>query len=339
MTASTVQRTPAPSLRTHTARTPSNGRRWLLASVRLGLLLAAAWALHRELASVSRGQLSEQFAAIGWPHIALAVVLTIASFALLGVIEVLGLRFGARDARRSAPVRVAFGTSFVANAFSQSVGLAVLTGTAVRLRSYARFGLSGASVGQVSAFVTITSTLGLLAVGAWGLATEPATALGRIVSAARPLAVVFALVIVGYVAWSAFGRRAAVGRGNWIVMRPTTRLAVGQIALSAIDWLVTGAVLFAVLPDMPGVGFAALLRAYVVAQVAGVSSHVPAGAGVFEVVMMLLLVASAATGDTRAAVAASLVMFRVIYYLVPLCAAVAFAGLAELTTREVVRVG
>jgi phosphatidylglycerol lysyltransferase len=309
----------------------SHRTRYLLNAVRLALVIAACWALRRELQAVSIGELVAQFRSIGWTNIGLALLLTTLSFVMLGVVELLGLRFGAREIATSTPVRAAFGTSFVANAFSQSVGLAVLTGTAVRLRSYERYGLSSASVGQVSAFVTLTSTLGLLGVGAWAMATTATSPLGRFATVVRPAALIFALVLVGYLAWSLFGKRAVAGKGNWIVMRPTPRLALGQILLSGVDWLVTGAVLFVLLPEMPFLGLASLLRTYMVAQVVGVSSHVPAGAGVFEVVMLALLVAGGGGGQ-RAAIIAALVMFRVVYYLVPLCAAIAVAGASELAS-------
>ncbi|CAN5797297.1 hypothetical protein BH11GEM1_BH11GEM1_12750 [soil metagenome] len=82
-----------------------------------------------------------QIAAVGPARVGLALAATVASFALLGVVEVLALRRTAEDRVREVPVSTSVVTAFVANALSQSVGIAVLTGAAVRVRVYARHGL------------------------------------------------------------------------------------------------------------------------------------------------------------------------------------------------------
>jgi uncharacterized membrane protein YbhN (UPF0104 family) len=58
------------------------------------------------------------------------------------------------------------------------------------------------------------------------------------------------------------------------------------------------------------------------------ASHIPGGAGVFEVVVLTLVATGSAQG--HAALVASLVMFRVVYYLLPLMAAALVAVIAEL---------
>ena len=224
-------------------------------------------------------------------------------------------------------------TAFVANAFSQSIGLALLTGAAVRLRAYARRGFDAAAVARISGFVTLTVTLGLLACGAGAfLASREPLRIGRAALSVHPVGIVLALVVLAYLAWSVVATRDHVGRGRWLLRRPTGRVALAQLALSSADWLITGTVLFAVLPTAAGVEYGPLLRAYLVAQTLGVASHVPGGAGVFEAVMLTLV----ATGDAtqRTALIAALVMFRVVYYLLPLAAALVVAGVSELLPRR-----
>jgi uncharacterized membrane protein YbhN (UPF0104 family) len=67
-----------------------------------------------------------------------------------------------------------------------------------------------------------------------------------------------------------------------------------------------------------------------------VISHVPGGAGVFELIVLALL-APITLPEHRAAVVASLVAFRVLYYLLPLVAATAIAVTAELLPTRRVR--
>jgi hypothetical protein len=219
----------------------------------------------------------------------------------------------------------------VANAFSQSIGLALLTGGAVRLRAYARHQLDTAEVARVSAFVTLTVTLGLLAAGAGAfLASTTPLQLWHVALPVHPVGVVLGLIVLAYLGWSHFGSRDTIGRRGRQLRRPDLPLAVRQIALASFDWLLTGTILFVVLPPALGIGYATVLRVYLVAQTVGVISHVPGGAGVFELLVLALL-APVTSPAQRAVVVASLVVFRVVYYLLPLVTALAIAAIFELS--------
>jgi phosphatidylglycerol lysyltransferase len=106
-------------------------------------------------------------------------------------------------------------------------------------------------------------------------------------------------------------------------------MATSQLLLSVFDWLLAGMVLYAFMPTRPGLTIGVVLSAYVIAQTVAVTSHIPAGAGVFEVAV-LGLIASAAPMVDRSAVVAALVMFRLAYYVAPLFLAIIAAAAAEL---------
>ena len=304
-------------------------------ALRLALIMLAAWALRRELTGVQIGELLRHLRAYGWRHATLALGATVASFLTLGGIETLALRYAARDMR--VPRRAAMTTGFVAHAISQSVGFALLTGAAVRLRAYARYRLDTSAIARTSGFVTLTVTLGLLACGAGALlaSAQPLILGGRRIHTLL-LGISLALVVVAYLAWSALATGDTIGRGRWQLRRPSGRAALGQLLLSASDWLLTGAVLLALLPVGTGLGFGAMMRAYLLAQTAGMASHVPGGVGVFEAVMITLLAPGDAT--QRISIVAALVMFRVVYYLLPLVAAVAVGAVTELLPSRMRRV-
>ena len=152
----------------------------------------------------------------------------------------------------------------------------------------------------------------------------------------HPLGVALGLLVLAYLAWSLVATRDQIGRGRWQLRRPRPRAALTQLLLSSADWLLTGTVLFAVLPSTLGIEYGALLRAYLVAQTAGMVRHVPGGAGVFEAVMLTLLATGAAT--QRAGLVAALVMFRVVYYLLPLLVALGVGAVAELRPKRVPRI-
>lgn len=302
--------------------------------LRIVLLSIAILVLRRELEGVGVGDLFASLRSYGVRHVALGVAFTAASFLALGVFELLALRYVGKRAERIIPRRTAFATAFVAHAYSQSVGLAVLTGTAVRIRSYSRYGLDALDVARLSVFVTATAALGLLTAGGVAFITTPGQVrlMGGFYSIA-PLGVLLLVPIVAYMAWGAYGRAEFHGRGKWRVRRPSLRLALEQIAISSLDWALAGTVLFFVLPPSLHVSYSGLLGVYLVAQTAAVLSHVPGGVGVFEAIVMALLTIDAGdrggSSTFAASVAASLFIYRVLYYLLPLCGAVALSAIAE----------
>lgn len=267
-------------------------------------------------------------ASYGWRHAALALAGTAASFVALGLVESLALR--CTVARLRVPWRAAMATSFVANAFSQSIGLSLLTGAAVRLRAYSRHRLDAAAVARTSAFVTLTITLGLVTCGAVALLIGGGPfRVATVTIRARPVGAVLLAGVAAYVTWSVVASRDHIGRGRWQLRRPTGRVALAQLLLSSADWLLTATVLFAVLPDAAGLGFAELLRVYLIAQTVGMLSHVPGGVGVFEAVMLTLT--GRGHASQQAALVAALVSFRIVYYLLPLFGAMLVAAISELT--------
>jgi len=302
--------------------------RWTLV-LRVALLALAGLALRHELAGASLAELLRGLRSYGVRHVAFGLALTAASFVTLGVVELLALRYAGRGAARLVPPRTALATSFVAHAFSHSAGLALLTGAAVRLRAYGNRGLDAAAVARVSAFVTGAVTLGLLATGAVALlSTEAPVRVRHVAIAVRPIGAVLAALVLAYLAWSALGARSAIGSGRWRVPRPSAGLAVAQVILSMADWLLVGTLLYVLLPTALPLEYPTLLRAFLVAQTAGVASHVPGGVGVFEAVL-LTLVATAAPAGGVGTLAASLLMYRVIYYLVPLTVAIVVLVIGE----------
>jgi len=107
---------------------------------------------------------------------------------------------------------------------------------------------------------------------------------------------------------------------RWKLRLPTPMHAIRQVAVGALDWSLAAAVMYVLMPDRLNAGFGHFLAIFVVAQIAGLISHVPGGLGVFEAVM---LAGFGATGNAHLAapILGSLATFRIIYYLMPLGAA------------------
>jgi phosphatidylglycerol lysyltransferase len=260
-----------------------------------------------------------------------ALVLTAAGYAVLAGYDLLALAY----AGRPLPAGRALFASFVAYGIGQSVGFGALAGASVRWRLWTRWGLTPAEVARGVAFTTTTFWLGVLLVGGGVLATSADAA--RLVwphHALLPrLAGALCLALAAaYLSWGLLVRRALVLRGRTLPA-PTPRLVLAQAAVSALDWVLAGATLWALLPRTPGLALVPVLGAFMVAQLAGLLSHLPGGVAVFDATALLLLVPRAGAGNAGA-LGAALVAYRAVYYLLPLALAGAAFLLHELLPRR-----
>ena len=77
-------------------------------------------------------------------------------------------------------------------------------------------------------------------------------------------------------------------------------------------------------------GFGHFLEIYLLAQLAGLISQVPGGLGVFESVMLLM----APEAMSAPQLLGALVVYRGVYYLLPLVLATVALGIEELIRRQ-----
>jgi phosphatidylglycerol lysyltransferase len=222
--------------------------------------------------------------------------------------------------------------SFIGYAFSNALGLPLLTGTPVRLRFYTGWGLSALEVARVLLFGIVTFWLGFLALGGVTFLIAPVPvpeSLHLGVITARPIGVLFLLVVAAYLLATVLWRKPVSWRGVEVAL-PHPRLAVLQVADAMLDWAFAAAVLYSLLPESWNITFPQLLGAFLFAQIAGLISQVPAGLGVFETMIMLLLPKELPRGQ----VLAMLVAFRAVYYFLPLLVAAVLLGGYEAAKRR-----
>jgi phosphatidylglycerol lysyltransferase len=289
---------------------------------------AALWVLHRELATYHLRDILNEFRSLP-PSAALAALgLTVASYVVQTLYDALAVRY----AHHHLPYRRIALASFVGYSFSNTIGYSLLTGGSVRFRLYSGWGLSTVAITRVIAFCTLTFWLGFLTVSGsvflFGPPRLPA-ALHVPVHSAAVLGGLFLLVVLAYIALVRW-RREPIRAKGWELYIPTLRTALAQIGVASLDWVLAGAVLYALLPRVGAPSFPVFLGLYLLAQTVGLLSQIPGGLGVFETVLLLLL-----TPDLPAsAIAGSLLAFRVVYYLLPLVAGAALLGAHEAVEKK-----
>lgn len=283
----------------------------------LGVLVVALalYALEHEFRDTHWDQLMAELRAVPLRALAAGLALTLASYALLVLFDRQGL---ALVDKHVAPVRLA-ATSFVANALGHSLGLAPLTGGTVRLKGYGDAGVGLADVGRIAVHVSLAFLLGAWSLTGLTLAAAPAHLAAVLPGDAtfwRALGVVILGVLAaGLLALGRQPRQLSIGR---IALRlPARHVAALALVISAAELCCAAGALYVMLPDgaPPFVEFAG---SYVIAILAGVISTVPAGLGVFEWTLIQTL-----PQIDRNALLASIVAYRLVYYVVPLLLALA----------------
>jgi phosphatidylglycerol lysyltransferase len=281
---------------------------------------AALWLLHRELAGFRYRDVFQFLEDLPAERIFQALLCTAGSYLALVGYDVLAFRY--LDHPISSR-RVAL-AAFIGYSFSNALGLPLLTGTPVRLRFYTGWGLSALAVARAVLFGIVTFWLGFLALGGvvFLLAPLPLPALLHIsLLDTRPLGALCLLAVLAYLAAAAFLRKPLSWRGFEIAL-PAPRIAFLQVADAMLDWTCAAGVLYSLLPPAWNVTFPTVLGAFLLAQIAGLISQVPAGLGVFETLMLLLLPADL----PRAHILAALIAFRAVYYFLPLLLAAGLLG-------------
>ena len=294
--------------------------------IALVLFGAALYVLRRELAHYHYADLVAAIRAIGTQRLGLAVALTAINYIALTGYDAWALRV---IGQYLAYPRIAL-ASFVAYVFSHNVGLSFLGGGAVRFRLYSSWGLGADQIASVLALNVLTFWLGfLLLLGVTLVVAPPLVPPGAwLPTQAGPAAgLVCIAIVLAYLALVVARRTSFTIRGREFTL-PTPAMACIQVVLSATDWLLAAAVLYPLLP-LGEISFAHFTGIFLVAQIAGLASQVPAGVGVFESVMLLFV----GTDATRAAVLGGLVAYRVIYYLLPFAAGVVLLAGHEAARR------
>ena len=129
----------------------------------------------------------------------------------------------------------------------------------------------------------------------------------------RTIAAVWVLCGALYIVWCLCGR-PVVRVGGREVTPPKIRHGLVQFCVGILEWVFTSAVLYLVLPPDFGMPYWHFVAVYVLAYMAGYISHVPGGLGVFETVLLVLMPETVPTH----VVAAGIITYRVIYFLMPL---------------------
>jgi phosphatidylglycerol lysyltransferase len=288
--------------------------RFLVPLLAAGLFALAIWTIHHSIAAVCFSQIRREIVAIPGSVLWLACGLTASSFLALAFQDYVALW---STGKKIPFIRAALG-SYIAQSVAHSTGFSILIGGALRCRYYMSEGLSFADTMKVQ--LSFSGTFGMATCILLGLSflLDPSLAAAQTAwlpeVLVRSIGVVLLLGPLGVFVWR------AVHVGPLRLLRrqidmPDTRHLLPQTLLSLTDVSCMGAVLYVFLPPELHISYPALIGFFAIAMTIGVTSHVPGGLGVFEAAILLLV---APAEPLKPALLSALVMFRFVYYFLPL---------------------
>ncbi len=215
--------------------------------------------------------------------------------------------------------------SFVTYALAHNIGASVLSGGMVRLRAYTAKGLSAAEVGLLVAMCSFTFAFGTLILLGVVLSFEPELveplaamapnlnfASGWVRSAGVGLLGLCALYVLG--SWL---HLKPLKIGNLEVVYPRLPVVGRQLIAAPLELIGASGIIYFALPEAGNPGFFLVLGAFLLSFSAGLLSQVPGGVGVMEAVFIAVMPDVPAT-----AVVAALLVWRLLYLLLPLALSV-----------------
>ena len=267
---------------------------------------------------------------------------------VVGFLFLLGYEWSAsRFAGVKLPTPALLTGGFSAFAIGNAVGLSMLSGGSVRYRLYARQGLGAGDVALMTLFASLSLGCALPVLAALAALSDLSDAslalhLPEWLVAVLALGIIaFCLLLVVAVERRRLPEQPSpdshlVRFGKRTLRLPGLRLSLLQLLITALDVAAAATVLYLLLPEAPP--FGAFLLVYMIALAAGVLSHVPGGVGVFEAILL-----AAFSGQIGAApLAAALLMYRLIYVVLPLLLACLLLLVVEarrmLLARQAMRV-
>jgi phosphatidylglycerol lysyltransferase len=303
---------------------------WLGIAVSVVLASLAAWVLWRTFQRISFADVLVQIRALPASTLALAALCAAGAFVTLACYEIVVVRYVKHCIGRARP----FVTALIAFPLGHAVGQAMLSGGAIRYRMYTPAGFKATEVGATVLLANLPYALafGLIMDLSLVFAADKLEPFFRVSSQW-----LFALGCLGLVKDAGYlvlvaTRRKPIKLGGWSVPLPTPAMTALQLVVGILDVALVSGILYLLLPESAGIGYLTFVAVYLASVLAGVLSHVPAGLGVLES-MLLLLLPDVPPEQLLAAV----LMYRVIYEIVPTLCALALWGTFEGFSTDGVR--
>ncbi|MEX0590345.1 MAG: lysylphosphatidylglycerol synthase domain-containing protein [Xanthobacteraceae bacterium] len=300
---------------------------WQRAGMVIGVSITAIalFVLYELLRSIDPGEVFKAIRATKPANVLLAGLFVAAGYVTLTCYDYFALR---TIGRREVPYRIAAIAGFTSYSIGHNVGFTVFSGGTVRYRIYSTTaGLSAVEVAKICFIAGLTFWLGNITVLGLGFIIHPeaASAVDQLPSYLNRI-IGFGLLawLAAYVIWVSLKPRR-FGRGNWSVTLPSGNLTLIQVLIGVVDLTCCAAAMYVLMPENPPIDFISLSVIFITATLLGFASHTPGGIGVFDATMLIAL-----SQFNKEGLVGALLLFRLLYYIIPLAISLAIVAYREL---------
>ena len=119
--------------------------------------------------------------------------------------------------------------------------------------------------------------------------------------------------------------RRELGQNGWKVVLPSARLTLLQVLIGVVDLGFCALAMYLLMPAQPDIDFISLAVVFILATLLGFASHAPGSIGVFDAAMLVAL-----PEFGREQLLATLLVFRILYFLIPFGISISIMGTREL---------
>lgn len=299
---------------------------WLKRSATAAFFMLVAWLLVTQARSVEWNEVLATLANYPVHTLLVAAALALLSLTLYSSFDLLGRYYTGHTLRARTVMRV----TFISYVFNLNLG-SLVGGVALRYRLYARLGLGAGVITRVMTLSMLANWMGyLLLAGVIFGFHAPALSPGWKIGSGGLQILGFVLLVLSLLyllLCTVLRQRSFILWGHELSL-PSLRLAMLQLGMGAANWLLMSGIVFILLQQK--IAFPTVVSVLLVAAVAGVITHVPAGLGVLEAVFIALL----SHQLPRHELLAALLAYRLIYYLAPLTLAVVLYLVAETRAKK-----
>lgn len=272
----------------------------------------AAFMIYHQLSRYTLSEIKEAILSVPARNIVYACIASFCGYVALSSYDFLALKY---IGKKLAYWRWMF-AGFIGFSVSNNAGHAIVSGGAIRFRLYSRWRVTASDIVKMVTFSGFTYLVACFFLIIIGFGCSPhhlgSDSAGYFVNWSL---VVFSAIGLLFYFWFSTCYRKPIVIKEVEFAPPGFKMALSQVIIGSIDILMASLVLYSILEHFMDIPFITFIGTFIIAQVLGVYSQVPGGLGVFEVMFSNLLPDDDAN---QATIFAILILYRIIYYLLPL---------------------
>ena len=287
------------------------------------ILAGAIYLIAQRIRGIQFSDILMQIRALPPTAVLWATAFSAAAYVLVGIYEGIALHRITGRWRMLYAMR----TTVIANPVGRAIGVAVVSGGALRYRFYSAIGLNAKQVGTLIVLMAMPYLLGVGWLIDLSLLFHPQVGSNALGLATSTVLAIASIGLVKDLGWLAFVklRRAPLTIGQLQISLPSLAHTALQITLGIAQILCNTVILYLLMPAELNMTWPAFIAIYCIAFVAGQLSNVPAGLGVLEAVLLLLL-----PHVPPVKLLGAVIVYRAVFEVLPL-----FVGLILWTFYEV----